>query len=525
MAFSFGAGASGASPFGGTLFGAPAASSASAFGATAAPAAPAFGAASAPAFGATSAPAFGAANSAPAFGAAAAAPAFGASAPASAFGAAPAASPFGSTTTAFGTSPGGLFGQTTQQATSNALVPATGGLFGAQQQQQQQQAVQAARPGLNYKTKFEELPPQMQQELQKIQTEISSYRDEARALDGDSRLHDTVSIKQSLDSETAALRQTLQSLRQAAVAEEEGLLAFRERVMVLMRSTETAIRLYQRSRLWREVSQAAGTPSAQQLLSSQAVADSIAQPVVLPNPYLGLAVRGFREAMEQYHRCISELERVVPSASSLYGTSSYGGGGAADADAVAVQGLPVLVAHMHDYFVHVAARLEKLHAEVARSRDAYLAQCRARGDYGDPFADARAMHHMPPGPGKNSANGPGFGSTAPGGSGFYSFGGPGTAGPQAGGAGGAAGSAFGGGGVTPASPATGAAAGGAGAALGGGGLSPGPLGTGGGMFGAAGAAGVGAFGTPLMGAAAAQQQQQQQRMTASRAGSSSSKKR
>ena len=84
---------------------------------------------------------------------------------------------------------------------------------------------------------------------------------------------------------------------------------FYQRVMVLLRSTESAIRLYQRSKLWRELSAAVGQPgggagggAAAQLLASQAVADQISQPVQLPNPYLGLAVRGFSEALEQYHR-------------------------------------------------------------------------------------------------------------------------------------------------------------------------------------------------------------------------------
>ncbi|GFR53148.1 hypothetical protein Agub_g15868 [Astrephomene gubernaculifera] len=541
MAFSFGAAAPAATPFTGGLFGAPAASSASAFGASTAPA---FGASSAAAFGTSTAPAFGAPSATtttPAFGAApAAASPFGAPAPA-------AASPFGGTGTTFGST--NIFGQAAPApAVSNALVP-SGGLFGAQPQQQ---PAAQARPGLNYKTKFEELPPQMQQELQKMQQEISSYRDECKALDNDSRLHDNVSIKQSLDSETAALRQTMQSLYQAVLGEEEGLLAFRERVMVLLRSTEMAIRLYQRSKLWREMSQAAGSQAAQQqqqqLLSSQALQEQISQPAVLPNPYVGLAVRGFGDAMEQYHKCISELERVMPAA-AMYG----GAGGGAD-EAAAVCSLPTLVAHMHDYFVHVAARLERLHGEVTRSREACLAQLRARGDYSDPFADARVLHHLPP------ASSSAGGRLGPMGrlpaADFYSFGGPAVSGSSGnpGGAGGGALLALGassgvtggggggaaGGSSVPASPAPAASGLGAAAATsgtpapaGGGlfGLSPAPFGGAASPFGnPAGAGGTslfgnpgGAFGTPLGGAAAAQQQQQ--RAGAARAGSSSSKKR
>eukprot|EP00198_Chlamydomonas_reinhardtii_P009865 XP_001699202.1 hypothetical protein CHLREDRAFT_206137 [Chlamydomonas reinhardtii] len=354
MAFSFGAAAPATSPFGGGgLFGAapaaPAASSAPATGG-----AFAFGASTTPAFGAMTTSAFGAP----------AAPGTTAASPFGAAPAAPAANPF-SAPTAFGTT--GLFGQpASAQTTSNALVPATG-LFGAPaaqtaQAQAQAQAAGQARPGgLNYKTKFEELPPQMQQELQKIQQEVSAYRDECKALEADARLHDT----------EPGLRDC-GSAADAAVAAPGGGGGGRgahglQRVMVLLRSTESAIRLYQRSKLWREL---------------QAVADQISQPVQLPNPYLGLAVRGFSEALEQYHRA-----------------------------------LPTLVSRMHDYFVHVAARLERLHGE------AYLAARRARGDYGDPFADARPLHHMSKA-GVNPKSGANSGGANNGGGTFYSFGGP-----------------------------------------------------------------------------------------------------
>ncbi|GLI67530.1 hypothetical protein VaNZ11_011744 [Volvox africanus] len=495
MAFSFGSTAPATASFMGSLFGVPAASSASAFGASTAPA---FGAASASTFGVSSAPAFGAA-SAPVFGPSTA-PAFGA-APSPVGG--PAAAPtapnlFGPMTTNFGTA--GLFGQpTSAPATSNALVPA-GGLFSAQPQQQAQQP----RPGLNYKTKFEELPPQIQQELQKIQQQISLYRDECKALDNDPRLYDTLSMKQNLDSDTAALRQTLQSLYQAIVADDEGLNSFKERVTVLLRSTEAAIRLYQRSKMWRDVSQASAPGSQQQLLI-QSIQEQMSQPVVLPNPYLELAVMGFSAAIEQYHSCISELERVMQAAV---------GNGTVD-EAAAVLNLPTLVSHMHDYFVHVAARMERLHKEVARAQEAYLARQRARGDYSNPFEEARPLHHLSAGPAKLA-----------GGIGYF-----GSNGPAGGAAGGVGANVNGFGGATnnmppvqtstvlvlgPPGGNTAMPSGGGGIF---GGLSPGAFGSAASPFGAAAANAAGAFGTPLQ-----QPQQQQQRPTAARTGSNNKKR-
>lgn len=50
---------------------------------------------------------------------------------------------------------------------------------------------------------------------------------------------------------------------------------------------------------------------------------------------------------------MSELESSLPP-SAFSGT---------DESSLAMQ-LPTIVAHMHDYFVHVAARMEQLHNEV-----------------------------------------------------------------------------------------------------------------------------------------------------------------
>lgn len=41
---------------------------------------------------------------------------------------------------------------------------------------------------------------------------------------------------------------------------------------------------------------------------------------------------------------------------------------------------------MHDYFVHVAARLEELHSAVERGKAGFMAQRQAAGDMTDPFA-------------------------------------------------------------------------------------------------------------------------------------------
>ncbi len=63
---------------------------------------------------------------------------------------------------------------------------------------------------------------------------------------------------------------------------------------------------------------------------------------------------------------MADLEAALPAGSPSLGGS---GNGAAPAPEVAVvQSLPTIVSHLHDYFVHVAALLGQLHAQVGVTR-------------------------------------------------------------------------------------------------------------------------------------------------------------
>lgn len=71
-------------------------------------------------------------------------------------------------------------------------------------------------------------------------------------------------------------------------------------------------------------------------------------------------LQGFQQTLENYGQVLSELEQALPSSDQVMASMT---GGAIDTASV-VQSLPLVISHMHDYFVHVAARLEKLHLEV-----------------------------------------------------------------------------------------------------------------------------------------------------------------
>ena len=70
-----------------------------------------------------------------------------------------------------------------------------------------------------------------------------------------------------------------------------------------------------------------------------------------------LRIQGFQLTLENYSQVLGELERALPPADVMASI------GASD-EASVIRALPMVISHMHDYFVHVAARLEKLHQEV-----------------------------------------------------------------------------------------------------------------------------------------------------------------
>ncbi|GAX73969.1 hypothetical protein CEUSTIGMA_g1419.t1 [Chlamydomonas eustigma] len=384
MAFSFGAAPAASTSFFGAnnsapstpAFGSTQTTGAFSFGGASTPASSGFSfqSASAPSLFGTSTPTAPASMSAPSlFGGTTSSPSlFGSVTPSSTpslFGASSTPSLFGasSSPSVFGTS------QTPSLFGSTAAAP-----LGMQVLQPQ---------GLiTYSTRYDDLPPDSQKDLQEIQREIGSYREDCEKLDRDQRLHDSVYMKKSLEDETNSLKQSLQGMLNSIQTDDEGLINFREKVLTLMRNTEHAVRTYQRTKLWRDAPQQYKgqmmPPQVQELLSS---------PVLLPSPYLTLAIQGFQQTLENYQQVISELEQALPSnGGSLL--AALGAPGTSEASIL--QALPVVISHMHDYFVHVAAKLEKLHQEVQHYKDVYVSQRRSEGDYSDPFAETRRMASM-----------------------------------------------------------------------------------------------------------------------------------
>ncbi len=77
-----------------------------------------------------------------------------------------------------------------------------------------------------------------------------------------------------------------------------------------------------------------------------------------------------QEALEQYRSLVVQLEALLPQ----QGFKAGGGGNGQQQDGrpSAVAALPVVLHNLHDFFNHVAARLEKLHEGVAATKEAFL---------------------------------------------------------------------------------------------------------------------------------------------------------
>lgn len=127
-----------------------------------------------------------------------------------------------------------------------------------------------------------------------------------------------------------------------------------QKVQSLLRSTEYAIRTYQRAKLWRDApSQYRGG----QVMPSQ-LQEILSSPVILPSPYLEQAIQGFQQALGEYRQVISELEQALPP-DALVGAFGVGQSTGMDETSM-TRTLPLVISHLHDYFTHVAARIEKL---------------------------------------------------------------------------------------------------------------------------------------------------------------------
>ncbi|XP_052195113.1 nuclear pore complex protein NUP58 [Diospyros lotus] len=271
-----------------------------------------------------------------------------------------------------------------------------------QQQQQQQQQQQLYlftndKTPASYGTKWADLHPDSQKLLLQIEEKILEYRDESQLLDQCSRLYDSSVASDGFVHDANHIVQELGGISVAMERQKAVLQEFMNVVKDMLRHTEVAIRSYMmlRPRFIHPNTGAASNPTAPLQASGVMVAQSASsqpKPTSLvpvfdfysglprkPSPFLEQTVARFEKYVGQCRQWIEEIEQLLlvdSDRNSLSSSSSL------------LQSLPKVMLNVHEFFVHVAAKVESIHQYIESMKTAYLADQRRRGDGSDPFLEA-----------------------------------------------------------------------------------------------------------------------------------------
>ncbi|XP_019058831.1 PREDICTED: nuclear pore complex protein NUP58 isoform X2 [Tarenaya hassleriana] len=275
-----------------------------------------------------------------------------------------------------------------------------------QQQQQQQQQRPQQQPQLylftndkalaNYSTKWADLHPDSQKLLLKIEERILGYRDESQRLDQCSRLYDSSVSNEVFELDASRIVQELGGISTAMDRQKVVLQELMVVAKDMLRNAEIAVRSFMMLRpRFLHSKQGSGVSSGQPsqtpggaiptaVSSGQPAATSLV-PVAdfyrgipkKPSPFIQQTVVRFEKYLGECRQWIEELEQLL----------------ALDSDkntrhASLLEALPKVMSNVHDFFVHVAAKVENIHQYIESMRTAYLADQRRRGECNDPFLEA-----------------------------------------------------------------------------------------------------------------------------------------
>ncbi|CAL0311532.1 unnamed protein product [Lupinus luteus] len=98
-----------------------------------------------------------------------------------------------------------------------------------------------------------------------------------------------------------------------------------------------------------------------------------------PSPFLQQTVLRFEKYIGECHQWIEELEQLLLLHSERNASSN---------GSSLLQSLPKVTKNVHDFFVHVAAKVESIHQYIECMKSEYLAYQRRRGEANDPFLEA-----------------------------------------------------------------------------------------------------------------------------------------
>jgi len=232
---------------------------------------------------------------------------------------------------------------------------------------------------ISYSTKWEELSPQAQEQLLKMEKVVLNTRDACRRLESNKRITDPNSLRQQdAEQEAASISQGLRSLSGVLQSDRDSVKKFQNEVISLLRDTEFAVRSFQRASLRRQADAAVASGTN----IPPGMIDSLSEPPVLPIAYLKETLHGFEGALTSYQSRIDELEKILlPSGRAQ--SRNY-----VDLEAASTDGIPGILNNMHEYFVHVAAHVAKVHERISSVRTEFLTFQRKMGVLVNPFDEA-----------------------------------------------------------------------------------------------------------------------------------------
>ncbi|XP_021273914.1 nuclear pore complex protein NUP58 [Herrania umbratica] len=272
-----------------------------------------------------------------------------------------------------------------------------------QQQQQQQQPQQQLflftneKTPASYSTKWADLHPDCQKILLQIEERILEYRDESQRLDQCSRLYDSSVSNEGFELDASHIVQELGGVSTAMERQKALLQELMATVKDMLRNTEVAVRSFMMLRprfLYSNIVGASNTTAPSQAPGATTTPGSSAQPNAAsilpvfdfyhglpkkPSLFLQHTIARFEKYLVECRQWIEELEQLLllnSDRNSINHTSSL------------LQSLPKVMSNVHDFFVHVAAKVESIHQYIESMKTAYLADQRRTGDVNDPFLEA-----------------------------------------------------------------------------------------------------------------------------------------
>ncbi|XP_068327756.1 nuclear pore complex protein NUP58-like [Pyrus communis] len=271
--------------------------------------------------------------------------------------------------------------------------------FQQQQQQQQQQQLYLftnEKTPASYGTKWADLHPDSQKVLLQIEERILGYRDESQRLDQCSRLCDSSVSNDAFEHDASRILQELGGIGTSMDREKAVLHELMAIVKDMLRNSEVAVRSFMILRPRFLHPNAGGTSNAtapSQAPGATVPPGSSSQPTTTsivpvfdfyngiprkPSPFLQQTMARFEKYLVECRQWIEELEQLLLDSerNSANDRSSL------------LQSLPNVMKNVHDFFVHVAAKVESIHQYVVSMKTAYLVNQRRQGDGNDPFLEA-----------------------------------------------------------------------------------------------------------------------------------------